>query len=108
MSPSKRLDRSRAYGIVTGHAEARYEQDGALFRTDGTAIDGQSSAPDDSHARIIAMANAGMIASDIAVALSVARSTVSRALQKAKAAGVLLAAPTSGRGRNQHTQHPPH
>jgi hypothetical protein len=32
------LDKSRPYGIIFGHEEAKYEQHGVLYRHDGTPI----------------------------------------------------------------------
>lgn len=32
------LDKKRPYGIITGHDHAKYEQDGVLYKPDGTPI----------------------------------------------------------------------
>lgn len=32
------LDKSRPYGIIFGHEEAKYEQNGVLYKQDGTPI----------------------------------------------------------------------
>jgi hypothetical protein len=32
------IDKRRPYGVIYGHSEAKYEQDGVLYKHDGTPI----------------------------------------------------------------------